>query len=208
MAHRAAVLVVILAATGCRTLKPLPEVEGGVEIGLRRGAAWSTLSVKPPYVVGPRVNLHLKKDLFTGSIDNRPLNLKIDAQGISGTGPLGAVAIDIDDGPDKLVFDGSWNGQRAHFEVTADTLRGSLAIYRERSFESAFYCQYVLDRVDSNGARLGTSICGGLPEETRLEVPRPVLAWLTRPELVVVLLALFSSPPFTSLETNGRVGSR
>jgi hypothetical protein len=193
----------VLAAVGCKTMEPLPEVAGGVEVGLRRGAAWSTLSIKPPYVIGPRVNLHLKKDLFTGSIDGRPVNLHVESDGIQGTGPVGPVAIDITDGPDKLVFEGSWNGQRAHFEVTPDSLRGSLPIFAGRAVSSAFYCQYVLDRVTADGARVGTSICNGLPEETRLEVPRPVLGWLTRPELVVVLLALFSSPPFTSLETNG-----
>src|SRR4051812_204532 len=123
------------AVLGCRQqLQPLPETEGGVEVGLRRGAAWSTLSVKPPYVIGPRVNLHLTKEVFTGSIDGQPVNLKVEPDGIDGRGPLGQVSIDIDDSNDKLVIEGSWNGQRAHFEITADTLKGSLAIYRGRSF--------------------------------------------------------------------------
>jgi hypothetical protein len=194
---------VIAAAAGCRgAMQPLPELAGGVEVGLRRGASWSTLSVKPPYVIGPRVTLHLKKDVFTGTIDGSPVNLQVEADGIKGQGPAGQVSIDINDSPDKLVIEGSWNGQRAHFEITTDALRGSLAIYSSRRLGTSFYCQYVLDRTEQD-ARLGTSICNGLPEETRLEIPRPVLAFLTKPELVVVMLTLLSSPPFTSLETNG-----
>jgi hypothetical protein len=199
-----AAVTAVLATGGCRQqLQPLRETEGGIEVGLRRGAAWSTLTVKPPYVIGPRVTLHLTKDVFTGSIDGMPVNLKVEPDGIEGRGPSGQVSIDIDDSADKLVIEGSWNGQRAHFEITTDTLKGSLAIRRGRTLSSASYCQYVLDRVEADGSRAGTSICGGLPEETRLEVPRPVVGWLTRSELVVVLLALLSSPPFTSMEQNG-----
>jgi hypothetical protein len=199
-----AAVTAALFAGGCREqLQPLPETAGGIEVGLRRGAAWSTLSVKPPYVIGPRVTLHLTKEVFTGSIDGEPVNLKVEADGIEGRGPSGNVSIDIEDSADKLVIEGSWNGQRAHFEITADTLKGSLAIRSRRTLATASYCQYVLDRVGPDGSRLGTSICGGLPEETRLEVPAPVVGWLTRPELVVVLLALLSSPPFTSLEQGG-----
>jgi hypothetical protein len=193
----------VLALAGCAQTKPLPELEGGVEVGLRRGAAWSTLTVKPPYVIGPRVTLHLKKGALTGTIDGLAVNLKVEPDGVSGTGPLGPVSIDITDTGDKTEIEGSWNGQRAHVEITPDALKGSLAIYRGRSLASAFYCQYVLDRVESGGARLGTSICGGLPEETRLEVPALAFARLSRAELAVVLLALLSSPPFTSMELGG-----
>jgi hypothetical protein len=195
----------LLAVAGCREqLQPLPELEGGVEMALRRGASWSTLKVRPPYVIGPLVNLHLKKNAFTGTIETRPVNLKIEPGVIRGTGPFGDVSIDIDDGADKTVIEGSWNGQHTHFEITTDAMKGSLPVYAGQSLTAAFYCQYVLDRVDpKDGARLGTSICNGLPEETRLEVPRAVLGWLTRQELVVVLFALLSSPPFTGLEVGG-----
>jgi hypothetical protein len=199
--------VVLLAAavlgTGaCRSMQPLPDVEGGVEIGLRRGAAWSTVTVKPPYVIGPRVTLHLTNHVFSGNIDGQPVHLQVEPDGIKGSGPSGQVSIDIDDSGDKLTIEGSWNGQRASFEITSDTMKGSLSVYRGRTLSGALYCQYVLDHVDTGGARVGTSICGGLPEETRLEVPRAAVGWLTRPELVVVLLALLSSPPFTEMELN------
>lgn len=205
--------VMLLAAlTGCKAAQPLPELEGGAEMALRRGAAWSTLKVRPPYAIGPRVNLHFyKKGQVSGNIDagtmmdNRlgSVNLKIDEEGISGSGPYGAVAVDIEEGPETLSFEGTWNGSRVTFKITNDSFNGTIPIRRfgrADSIANVTSCQYVLDKTTADGAREGMSICAGLPEQTRLEIPRQVHAFLTRKELVVVLLALLSTPPSTSLE--------
>ncbi len=193
-------MVLCAFLVGCKSFEGLPEIQGGIELGLRRGSAWSTLTVRPPYVIGPRVNLKLKRGEFNGIIDGRPVNLKMGADGIVGTGPAGQVSIDIIDGPDTMTIEGTWNASRVHFQITAEALRGSIAIAQARRLEDVFYCQYVLDRVEKDGSRAGISICGGLPEDTLLEIPRAIQGWLTRPELAVVLLALMSSPPFTTME--------
>jgi hypothetical protein len=205
-----AVVVVCAITPACKHAEPLPQIEGGIEVGLRRGSAWSTLTVRPPYVIGPRVNLRLNKGQFSGTIDGRAVSIKADEQGISGTGPLGNVAIDINGGPEELLVDGTWNDSRVNFRMTPDSVRGTMAVGvtgphdpdtgRGRRFSNVLSCQYVLDHVEPDGTRTGTSICQGLPEETRLEVPRAAQGWLTRAELVVVLLALFSSPPMTNME--------
>ena len=207
-------MIVLLTASvvGCRgAMEPLPELQGGAELALRRGSSWSTLKVRPPYAIGPRVNLHFKKGQVSGNLDTGTmmesrlgaLNLTIDDEGIQGSGPYGAVAVDVEDGPNVLNFEGMWNGSRVNFKITAESMRGTIPIRRTGRADSVSgvtSCQYVLDRTTPDGAREGTSICGGLPEETRLEVPRQVDAWLTRKELVVVLLALLSTPPQTSME--------
>lgn len=178
----------------------LKELEGGVEMGLRRGAAWSTITVRPPHAIGPRVSLRISRGEVMGSIDGGSAKLKIEGQSIHGTGPAGTVAVEIADEVDKTEIDGTWNGSRVHFTVTPQSLKGSIAIYQGRRFDHTFTCQYVLDKVGQDGAREGTSICNSLPEDTRVEVPQRVQTWLTQPELVVVLLALLSSPPYTSFE--------
>lgn len=193
------VSVLLASVPACKQTQPLTELEGGAEVGLRRGASWSTIKVRPPYVIGPRINLRLTKGVFTGTIDGRAVNVRVDGYGLRGAGPNGAVALDIQDGP-ELVVDGTWNGARASLKVTNTDMRASLAILQSRSLAGVNYCQYVLDRVESNGARSGTSICGGLPEQTTIEVPAQVQGWLTRPELVMVLMALLSSPPFSRME--------
>ena len=220
---RVALALAALAALGCKGGE-MPELSGGAEMALRRGAAWSTVKVRPPYAIGPRVNLHFSHGRVTGhidsdvSIDNRfgslnapptldnrigGVNLTITEEGIQGEGPYGAVAIDVYDTEDGVAFDGTWNGARVNFKFTADAMKGSIPIRRfgrADSVGNVTTCQYVLDRVAPDGAREGTSICSGLPEPTRLEVPRQVEAWLTRKEMVVVLLALLSTPPQTTLE--------
>jgi hypothetical protein len=229
MGSARAIGFVVLAATllGCGGPNNggLPELAGGAEMALRRGAAWSTVKVRPPYAIGPRVNLHFfKKGMVSGNIDSgasmqpdptaamRPfapsnssgaLSLTINEEGIQGEGPYGGVAVDVEESPDTLNFEGTWNGARVTFNITATSLKGTIPIRRVGRVDSVggvTSCQYVLDHVTSDGAREGTSICSGMPEQTRLEIPRQVDAWLTRKELVVVLLALLSTPPQGSLE--------
>jgi hypothetical protein len=216
MGRARAIGLVVLSATllGCGGPNHggLPELEGGAEMALRRGAAWSTVKVRPPYAIGPRVNLHFfKKGMVSGNLDSGPMmdgrigaiSLSINEDGIQGEGPYGAVAVDVEESPDTLNFEGTWNGSRVTFTITTTSLKGTIPIRRtgrSDTIAGVTSCQYVLDRVSSDGAREGTSICSGMPEETRLEIPRQVDAWLTRKELVVVLLALLSTPPQGSLE--------
>lgn len=200
MAGAVPTLCLCALLAGCAAAEPLPATRGGIELGLRRGAAWSTVTVKPPYAIGPRVNLHIGKGVFSGEIDGGAVNLRVDDQGVEGTGPAGSVAVDIEEQLDKLVIEGSWNGSRLHLEVTPGSMRGTIAVGAGGRLENVASCQYVLDRVDTSGARLGTSICGGMPVDTRLEIPGALQKWLTRPEMVVVLLALLSAPPMTGVE--------
>ena len=53
------------------------------------------------------------------------------------------------------------------------------------------------------GALTGGSICSGMPQPTKLEVPRMAQAYLTRPELVTVLVAMLSAPPQSNAEEQG-----
>jgi hypothetical protein len=195
-----AVTAALSALVGCKYLRPPEELQGGIEVGLRRGSSWSTMTVRPPYIIGPQASLQLRKGLFTGmSAGGSLVNIKVDAQGALGQGP-GRVDVDFnDDGPDQFVIDGVWNSDRVHFSITTDTFAGSI--------RGAWGdCQYTLDHTMTDGARHGFSICSGLPEETRLEIPRAVLAYLTRSELAVVLLELLSGPPTTMSETMRPIG--
>jgi hypothetical protein len=217
-AFSAGVTMLALAVAGCAQGHPVPELEGGIELGLRRGGEWSTLTVRPPWVIGPRVSLKLANKAFTGNIDGRAVSFVVEKDGIRGTGPTGSVSIDIiDAGPDQVTIEGFWNGSRAHFNIGPQDLKGSLAVYRPATFgrESSmdrpvdprssrlFHCQYVLDRVEKDGSRAGTSTCDGMPEDTVLEIPRAVQGWLTRSEMAVIVLSLLSSPPLSSSDING-----
>jgi hypothetical protein len=162
-------------------------------MGLRRGAAWVTLTVKPPHIIGPNASLKLSKGLMTGaSAGSGPVHIKISREEALGQGP-GRVDVDFTEGVDEYRADGLWNNAPVHLKVTSDSLKASIN-------GATGHCQYELNKTTPDGARTGFSICFGSSEETRLEVPRKVHAFLTASELAVVLLQLLSAPPHTTME--------
>jgi hypothetical protein len=155
------------------------------------------------------------------------LRVRIDADGASGQGPSGQVAMDFSDEPDALVAEGMWNGSRVHLAFSLAGVRGTVADNAVPGVRSPFErvagmparragadllaqamepparnssCQYVLDGHDRDGGLTGTSICDGLPMPTRLEVPTAADAMFTRPELVTLLVAVLSAPPLDPAE--------
>lgn len=210
MALRAAAVIVGVLAAGCAAPEKLPDVRGGPEIGLRRGNAWSTLTVRPPHIVGPDANLILRDSVLSGSLGGELLSVRIVGDGADGHAPAGPVSLTFRVGPASLEASGMWNGNRVRLTFAEDSLHGSVSRWVEELNNSMFSpapnpdapgprpdanCQYVLTELGSDGALSGTSICAGMPVRTRLEVPRSIQAWMTRSELVVVLVALLSAPP-------------
>jgi hypothetical protein len=209
-----------LAAGGCGSTRQseasLSELKGGIEIGLRRGAAWSTFTVKPPYVIGQAGSLRFHKGNMLGTLGGRQVNFRVEPDNLSGqlssaqradglpmqTG--GTIEVDIDGGPESLEISGVWNGRRVRFTVTPQTLNGTISALS--GYGGGGQCQYVLDQADQDGTRRGVSTCFGLPEETIVEIPEPLGGWLTRSEMVSVLLALLSTPPVAGAETRSLIG--
>src|SRR4051794_6237856 len=111
----ALVAVAVLAGAACDGTR---ERRGGAPpIGPARGSHWSVVSLQPPYFNGPFFQLTLRQHVLTGWIsgDTAPggaLRVRIDADGASGQGPSGQVAMDFSDEPDALVAEGMWNGSR------------------------------------------------------------------------------------------------
>jgi hypothetical protein len=194
-----------LALPACRSGGALSPMEGGVEVALRRGEAWTTYTVRPPNLIGPTGTLEIRRGHVSGTIRNRTLSAQITSEGMTGmvgsepTGTSGGtVELDIDGGGGDVEVSGLWGGQRVHVQITPESLRANI------TSPQVGHCQYVLDKVNADGARTGSSICAGLPEDTLLDFPATLGKWFSRNEMVAVLLVLLSSPPVTSLE--GRRG--
>jgi hypothetical protein len=192
--------VAIVALAGCAQTRPLPELENGVEIALRRGEAWTTFTVRPPHIIGPQGTLELRQGKLSGALAGAAVNLQISQDAISGQfssgrrSASGSTEVDIEGDGERVEASGLWNGQRVRVEVTPESLRGTISTRLGQ-------CQYVLDKVEASGARTGISICFGLPEETRLELPSSLQKWLGRSEMVAVLLVLLAAPEITTMES-------
>jgi hypothetical protein len=200
------------------------------QIGLQRGGHWSVLTIKPPHLTGPQFNLLLKDHVLTGSISGGTapggnLHVAIADDGADGHGPLGPVSMDFVTNEDSTVAEGMWNGHRVHIVFRKESVKGTIADNSDMNSktDSAFRgtamrgggqsmldpaarnssCEYFLTEVTIEGALTGGSICSGMPQPTRLEVPRLAQSFLTRPELVTVLVAVLSSPPVVASEELG-----
>jgi hypothetical protein len=182
-----------------------PPAKVGVDVGLRRGGAWTTFNVRPSRVVGSTTSLEFRKGQVVGFIDGAAVKLEAKADELTGM-VGGRVALDVASEQGRVEISGVWNDNRVHFEITPEALRGAITgnfdpfgkrMAQDSGEVRPVHCQYVLDRVESDGARAGVTLCDGLmPLETRLEFPDTVDSWLGRGETVVVLLALLSSSPY------------
>lgn len=178
-----------LLTTGCASaMRSPPRNPDEVEMGLKRGASWTTFTLKRGRVVGSTVSLEIRRGKIRGFLNNTSVQLDATPTELSGYAG-GRVQLDIEDLGGKLEIGGTWNGERVRVEITPETLRGQV------TGRPLGHCQFVLDRIDQAGVRTGSSICSGMPEETLLDFPRDVEKWLTRGEAVAVLLSLLSSAP-------------
>lgn len=168
-----------------------------------------------------------------GSAPAGSLHVSIADDGADGHGPLGPVAMDFITTHDSTTAEGMWNGHRIHIVFSRDSIKGTVADnsdiltrtdpeatrgmagLRNRSGQRIAganaidplprnsSCEYFLTETTPDGALLGGSICSGMPQPTRLEVPKMAQSYLTRPELVTVLVAVLSAPPTPPSEENG-----
>jgi hypothetical protein len=189
------------------------------------------LSVRPPHLNGPHFHFILKDGVLTGSILSATapagsVHVQIAEDGAEGYGPLGPVSMDYTVTPDSTVAEGMWNGSRVHIVFRRDSIKGTIAdnsdslargdpanSMRVRGVPMTVSpmspmagnssCEYFLTDVAPDGSLTGGSICSGMPQPTRLEVPQAAEKWLTHHELVTLLVAVLSAPPEVTAENFG-----
>jgi hypothetical protein len=194
------------ALGGCVPVTTRAEKEAPA-IALARGARSSGLAIHPPYLSGPLFTLILQHHFLSGWIagESAPagaIGVHIEDESASGYGPHGPVAMDFQWTEEAATVEGQWNGSRVHLVITGEALRGTVAdnsdllvTPRRDGSHRQSSCEYVLDTRGADGAFTGTSICSGMPQPTRLEIPPAAATWLSRPELLTVLTAFLSAPP-------------
>jgi hypothetical protein len=196
----ATVPVIALLAAGCGAATTGAGRGEGADrpaIALQRGGSWSTLSVAPPRIIGPSVELQLKNGDLRGFAGGGAMDVHIGNAEASGYGPSGPVELDMENRNGQLVVAGMWNGGPVHLTLAPGALHGSVIRRGSGRVASEQSCGYELDRQEGSGALVGRSTCGGMPQETRLEIDPRVAGLLTPTEMTVVLVAALASPPAT-----------
>jgi hypothetical protein len=166
------------------------------------------------------------------------LRVNIKEDGAEGFGPLGPVSLDIHVDDESTTAEGLWNGGRVHLVFSRGSLRGTVtanSYFHAKTNPSSAggfervrgyfprpsnpidtfdplpedtSCEYFLTEVAPDGALTGGSTCTGMPQHTRLEVPRIAETYMTHAELVTVLVAVLASPPQALAEGIGQPGPR
>jgi hypothetical protein len=175
----------------------------------------------------------LSGSISGGGAPGGNIHVSIAEDGAEGHGPLGPVSMEFITTEDSTTAEGMWNGHRVHLVFARDSVKGTVAdnsdiltrgdpdatqgspawrSVRARNPSAANMidplatnssCEYFLTETTPEGALTGGSICSGMPQQTRLEVPHVAQSYLTRPELVTVLVAVLSSPPQVVSEETG-----
>jgi hypothetical protein len=210
-------LVIVTAlAAGCaaemrakrpQLFEPTPEVQGGAEIAIHRGPDMGlSLKVKPPYAVGPFTSMTIRKGRISGIHCGGGFAVTAAPDRISGHGPGGGtVEMEVWGDATEINAEGLWNGAYGKLEATPERLRVSLAMGPTQVLAGrvrhARYRTYTFRRgVDG----LFTGDFSGRPTlyETRpgasLLISPRVHAYLTREELLAILMTLFAGAQSSS----------
>jgi hypothetical protein len=190
------IALLLLPACGARIANGTRNAEGP-EIAIQRGGAWSTLTVAPPRIVGPSVELQLKQGVLRGFAGGGAMDVQIGRNEASGYGPSGPVQLEVESRDGQLVVGGMWNGGPVHFTLSDGVVKGSIVRRSSRTIAGEQSCGYELGRTGTSGPFVGRSSCGGMPQETRLEIDPRVPKLLTPTEMTVVLVAALATPPMT-----------
>jgi hypothetical protein len=201
MRLRAAVGLVLLFVAcqqrGRGPLSPPRELEGGAEIAIRRGPDTGMyLKVRPPLAVGPYSNLVIRKGRISGIHCGGGLDVTARPDHISGFGPGGGVVeMEVWGDDAEVNAEGMWNGAYGHVEATPDSLRVTLALRPtrvERGRVSPAIHRSWSFRRGADGAFTGTPTVNGTPQWTALMVDDKVNAYLTRAEVLTLLMTLLA----------------
>lgn len=211
----AAVVVLGLGLGACSARQPEPprspatpaQVRGGAEIAIRRGPDMGLgLVVKPPYAVGPFSSMTIRRGRITGIHCGGGFAVRAEGDRIHGYGPGGGmVEMEVWGDATELNAEGLWNGAYGRFEVSPDVLKVSLAMGPTRvqggGVRHARYRTFEFRR-GADGQFRGDF--GGRPRlgETRQEVSLMLSdrlqAYLTREEMLAILMTLFSGAESSS----------
>jgi hypothetical protein len=183
-------------AAGPRRAPWAADLPDGSEIAVRGpGSRVVLLAVRPPYAVGPSSHMVIKNGRISGQHRGGAFVLQTSPGSISGSGPGGAVEMDVWGDDYQLNAEGSWNGTVGRFRLDPEGLRISAASgpsqmvcgrYQGARYFSARYRRTNAGFVQTQGPY-------PLQPHT-LEIGPRLVTYLSREEIIAVLMTVLSGP--------------
>jgi hypothetical protein len=178
--------------------EPLSEVKGGWELGLRRtgafgGGSWASVTVKPPYGIGPQHGLKFVRGRLSGTMAGHLTEIRIERDAMTGRIGGRPVQLEMHAQAGQIDVWGTWGGATLDLVATDEQIRATVpSAHGQCCFE------YTLRRAPSPPELAAFTLYvgdgRGLPAWARLEIPTPLRGYYTTPELALLILALLSTP--------------
>jgi hypothetical protein len=170
------------------------DLPDGTEIAVRGpGSRVVLLAVRPPYAVGPSSQIVIKNGRISGQHRGAAFVLQTSPGSISGSGPGGAVEMDVWGDDYQLNAEGSWNGSVGRFRLDPEGLRISAA-----SGPSQVICGRV-EGARYFSARYRRTSDGFIQtqgpyvlQEHTLEIGPRLTTYLSREEIIALLMTVLS----------------
>lgn len=187
------------ASLSCHAVgEPLPEVKGGWELGLRRtdtfrGGSWASLTVKPPFGMGPQHTLKFVRGKLSGTMAGHLTEIRIEKDEMTGRIGGRPVQLEVQTQPGQIEVWGTWGGATLDLVATDEHIRATVP-----NAHGSCCFEYTLRRAPSPPELAAFTLYvgdgRGLPAWARLEIPTPLRGYYTTPELALLILTLLSTP--------------
>jgi hypothetical protein len=153
------------------------------------------LMADPPGLVGPGVSLAVQNGELSGDLHGRPVVVTITGNHAEGTAPGGKVSLDWTRQSDgSLAVTGVWNDHKVNLDFGARSITGRLMQSATPTGEGVKSCRFDIEA--TKGSTLnGLSECLGYTETVRYSIQPTMKAELNSPEVALLLIAFFESPP-------------
>jgi hypothetical protein len=154
------------------------------------------LMADPPALVGPGVNLVVQNGQLTGDLQGHALNVGITGDHAEGSGPNGKISVDWSRASDgTLAVKGVWNERKVNLQFGAASITGRLMQSVTPTGDAVKSCRLDINGVAKGSNLTGLSECLGYKDPVRYSIQPAMNADLTNPEVALLLVALFESPP-------------
>jgi hypothetical protein len=173
------------------------DVPDGTQIALRGPGSRSVLlAVRPPHAVGPNTHMVLRKGRLSGQHRGSGFVLQIAPGSISGTGTGGPVEMEVWGDAYEIRAEGTWNGSVGRFRLDPEGLRVSAAssagqVVCGRPIPPRYFSAYFRR---TSGGDLVQVQGPHRRQDYALEVGSKLSTWLSREEIVALLMITLSGP--------------
>jgi hypothetical protein len=154
------------------------------------------LTLDPPALKGPGVDLVVKNDVMSGTLQGHAISVTVSANHAEGTGPAGPITLDwTSDKNGSLLLKGSWSGHKVDLAFAPRGITGRLMQSVTPTGRAMKSCRLDVNQLAKGSNLSGLSECLGYDSEpVRYQISPVAEAELNSVPVALLLTAFFETP--------------